>query len=149
MGGIDYHQIDTRFTQRGDAIDRVGRGTDRGANTQPADIVLAGARKFRGLLEILHGDHAHQLVPGVHYQHLLDAVLVQQREHFFLGRVLANRDQPILRSHDGGDRRIQLLLEAQVAMGHDADRLPAHDDRYAGDAARAREIQHLADRHVG
>src|SRR5580700_9179221 len=42
----------------------------------PPAVVLAGAREFLGLLEILHGDHADQLMRTADYQQLLDAVLV-------------------------------------------------------------------------
>ena len=86
---------------------------------------------------------------AVHHQHLLDAMLVQQRQHLFLRRVLAHRDQALLRRHDRGHRRIELVLEAQVAVRDDADRLLADHHRHAGDAARARELEHLADGHVG
>ena len=94
--GVDHHEIDAGLAQRGDALERVGRRADRRADAQPAAIVLAGAREFGGLLEVLHGDHADQLVVAVHDQHLLDAMLVQQRQHFFLRRILAHGDQALL-----------------------------------------------------
>ena len=71
--------IDAGLAQRRDAIERVRRRADRRADAQRAALVLAGAREFGGLLEVLHGDHAGQLVVAVDDQHLLDAVLVQQR----------------------------------------------------------------------
>ena len=63
-------------------------------------LVLAGAREFRGLLEVLDRDHADELVPPLTTSSFLDAVLVQQREHLVLGRILAHRDQPFLAGHD-------------------------------------------------
>ncbi len=146
---IDDHQVDARLAQRRYAIHGVGGGPYGGADTQPAGLILARAREFRRLLEVLHRDHAGELVIAVDDQHLLDAVLVQQRQHLFLGCGLAHGDQPILRRHDRGDRRIELLLEPQVAVRDDADRLPADDHRHAGDAARAREVEHLADGRIG
>src|SRR5207302_414365 len=80
---VHHHQVDSRLAQRRDAVERVGRGADRGANPQPAAAVLAGARKLVGLLEVLDGDHADQLVGAVHHQELLDPVLVQERANFF------------------------------------------------------------------
>ena len=76
--GIDDDHVDAGLAQRRDALERVRRRADGGADAQAPALVLAGAREFRGLLEILHGDHAAQFVVAVHDQHLLDAVLVQQ-----------------------------------------------------------------------
>ncbi len=149
MGGIDDHQVDSRLAQRRYAIHGVGSGPYRGANTEPAGLIFAGPREFRRLLEVLHRDHAGELVIAVDDQHFLDAVLVQQRQHLFLGRGLAHGDQPLLRRHHRGDRRIELFLEPQVAVRDDADRLFPDDHRHAGDAARAREVEHLTDGRIG
>ncbi len=148
MRGIDHDHIDTGVTQRGHALERVGAGADRRADAQAPGAVLAGAGEFRGLLEILHRDHAAQLVVDPDHQHFLDAVLVQQALHLVLGCALAHRHQPLLGRHDGGDRRIELELETQVAVGNDADHLGAAHDRHAGDAAGARELYDLADRGI-
>jgi len=72
---VEHHHIDPGFAQRHHPIQRVGRGADRGSDAQPADRVLAGARKFGGLLEVLDRDHALEFVVAVDHQHLLDAVL--------------------------------------------------------------------------
>ncbi len=87
------------------------------------------------------------MIAGNH-QHLLDAVLVQQRQHLVLGCILAHRDQALFRRHDRGDRRVELGLEAQIAMRDDADDLGAEHHRHAGDVLGARQLQHLADGHV-
>ena len=78
-----------------------------------------------------------------HHQHFLDAVLVQQREHLILGRVFAHRDQPILRRHHGGYRRVELGFEAQIAMRHDADHLGAEHHRHPGDVLGAGQFDDL------
>ena len=95
--GVDDDEINARLTQRGDAIQGVGRRSHGGAYAQPAAVILAGAREFRRFLEVLHRDHADELVIAVYHQHLLDAVLVQEGEDLFLGRVLAHRDESLLR----------------------------------------------------
>jgi hypothetical protein len=56
------------------------------ATLQRAALVLAGAREVGGLLEVLGRDHALEAEILVDDQHLLDAVLVQQLQHLFLGR---------------------------------------------------------------
>jgi len=76
-------------------------------------------------------------------------MLVQQREHLFLRRVLANRDQPLLRRHDSRDRSVELGLEAQVAVRDDANRLGAHHYWHTRDVLGARQLQHFADGLVG
>ena len=149
MRGIDHHHVDAGLAQRRDALERVLRRADRRADAQAARRILAGAREFRGLLEILHGDHAAQFFVAVDHQHLLDAVLVQQQQHFFLRRVLAHGDQPFLRRHDRRHRRVELHLEAQVAMRDDADDLGALHHRHAGNAFGSGQLDDLADGHVG
>ncbi len=147
--GIDDDHVDARFAQRFDALQRVRAGADRRADPQRTALVFRGARKLGGLLEVLDRDHALQVEVLIDDQHLLDAMLVQQREHLVLRRVLAHGDQPLLRRHDRGHRRVELGLEAQVAVRDDADRLGADDDRHAGDVLRARQLQHFADGLVG
>ena len=83
--GVHHHHVDAHLGERSDSIDGVRRGADRRATTQATALVLAGAGKFRGLLEVLHGDHAAQFVVVADHQHLLDAVLVQQALYLFLG----------------------------------------------------------------
>src|SRR2546430_1614807 len=89
-----------------------GTSASCSACAQGVALGLAGARKPGGLLEVLHGYHAAQLVLPVPHQGLLDTVLVQQRQHLVLGRVLAHRDQVFLGRHDRGDGSLELLLEA-------------------------------------
>ena len=135
---VDHHHVHARLDQRRDAIERVGRRADGGAGAQATVLVLAGTREFLGLLEVLHRDHAAQLARGIRDQHLLDAVAVQQQQYFLARRVLAHRDQALARRHHRGDRRVELFLEADIAMGDDAHHLVGLvDHRQARDAARA------------
>ncbi len=122
---------------------------DAGADAQATVFVLARARKVGGLLEVLHRDHALELEVVTDDEHLLDAMLVQRLEHIVLGGVLGHGDEALLRRHDRRHGRIELGLEAQVAVRDDADHLAAADHGHAADAARAREIEHLANGHLG
>ena len=135
--GVDHDHVDAGLAQRRDALERVLRRADGRADAQAARRILAGAREFGGLLEILHGDHAAQFLVAVHHQHLLDAVLVQQQQHFVLRRVLAHGDEALFRRHDRRHGRVELHFEAQVAMRDDADDLGALHHRHAGDALRS------------
>ncbi len=144
--GIDDEHVDARFDQRLDALLGIAADADRRADAQPLAIVLARVRIVARLLDVLDRDEAAQAERIVDDQHLLDAMLVQQREHFVLGRAFAHGHQTILARHDVLDRIVGLLLEAQIAVGHDADELLAVDDRHAGDVVCARDLHDFADR---
>ena len=93
------------------------------------------SRAFWMSLTVIRPAQAERVVDD---QHFLDAMLVQQREHFVLAGAFLDRDQAFLARHDVLDRIVGLLLEAQIAVGDDADELLAVDDRHAGDVvARA------------
>ena len=144
--GIDDEHVDARVDQRRDALFGIAADADRRADAQAFAIVLARVRIVARLLDVLDRDQAAQTKRIVDDQHLLDAVLVQQRQHFVLGSALLHRDQPLLARHDVLDRILGLLLEAQVAVGDDADELLAIDHRHAGDVVRARDLHDFADR---
>ena len=145
--GIDHHDVDARIAQRGDAVESIGRRADRRADAQPAAAVLARARKFGRLLEVLDGDHALQAPGAVHHQHLLDAVPVEEAQDLVLRRVLTDRYEPFLRRHH---RCVEMQLEAQVAVGHDAlDLAGRRHDRHSGDALGAGQFDDFPDRLVG
>ena len=65
------------------------RRISRGADQQPALAVLGGQRMGLGLLHVLDGDQADGAVVVVDDDQPLDAVLLQQRAGFRLGRALA------------------------------------------------------------
>ena len=72
-----------------------------------------------------------QFVVAGDHQHLFDAVLVQQRQHFVLRGILAHGDQPLFGRHHRGTGASRLRLEAQIAVRDDADHLGADHDRHA------------------
>ena len=145
VGGVDDQQVDARLDQRLDALGRVAARADGGADAQRAPVVLAGVGIVLGLLEVLGGDHAAQLEVLGDHQHLLDAVLVQEVQHFLLVGALADRHEPALRRHHGRDRRVEARLEAQVPVGDDADGAALVHHRHAGDVVGVGDRQHLAD----
>ena len=72
------------------------------------------------LLDVLDRDEAAQDPGAVHHQQLLDAVGVQQLLRALEAGPLGHRDE--LLGHHGADRLLQIALEANVAVGDDADR---------------------------
>ncbi len=101
-----------------------------GADAQALAIVLARVRIVARFLNVLDGDQAAQAERVVDNENLLDAELVQQRQHFLFGGAFRDRNQAVLARHDVLDRIVRLLFEAQVAVGHDADQLFTVDDRH-------------------
>ena len=148
VGSVHDDDVHAGLDQRVDAIVGVVAGAHGRADTQRTALILAGARVVLCFLEILRSDHAFQFEAVADHQHLLDAVTVQQRQHLVLGRLLADRDQPVLRGHHCRYRRIQLGFEAQVTMRDDAHGLLAADDGHARDAQRLGQIDDFADGHV-
>ena len=147
--GVDDHEVHARRHELGDAIERVRRGADRGADPQPSVLVLAGAREVARLLDVLDRDHAAQAAVAVHDQDLLDAVPVQQQQDLLARRVLAHGHELLARRHDLRHRQVELLLEADVAVRDDADHLVAvRRHRQAGDALGAGQRDDLADGRV-
>jgi hypothetical protein len=149
MGGVHHQQVHAGLDEGSHPLRRVAAGAHGGAHPQGAPGILGGEGVVLGLLEILGGDHALELVALVHHQHFFDAVLVQQLQHFFLVGALAHRDQPLLGGHHAGHRRVHAGLEAQIAVGDDAHRLAVVHHRHAGNVALLGESQHLAHREAG
>ena len=116
-------------------------------DAQPAQVVLAGVRILGGLEDVLDRDQPAQLELAVDHQHPLQTVLVHQRLRLLERGALAHGHQSLARRHDVAHRLIEIGLEAQVAVGDDADHALAFDHRQPGDLVGADQIQHLAHAH--
>jgi len=130
------------------AFIRVRTGGDRAADAQLAVLVLGGVRVLGGLGDVLDRHQPAQFVVAIDDQHALQPVPVHQRRGLVQARAVAHGDQPRARRHDVADRRVQPGLEAQVAVGDDADDFLALDHRQAGDLVRALQFQRVAHRHI-
>ena len=150
MRGVHHQHVHAGGDQRLDAAIGIAAHADGRTDQQAGGGVLGGVGVVGLLLDVLDRDQAAQGVVAVDHQHLLDAVAVQQLEHFLVAGALAHGDQPVLLGHDVADRVVQLGLEAHVAAGDDAGQLPGViHHRHAGDVAGAGQRQHLADGGVG
>src|SRR5690606_10610367 len=141
---VDDDDVDARVDEQRDALLGVDTGADGRADAQRTIRVLAGVRVIVRLLNVLDGDHAAQPKRLVDDEHLLDTVLVQQALNFFLARAFLHGDEPLLRRHDGRDRRLELRFETPVAVRDDADEILALHDGHAGEVVLARELDDLA-----
>src|SRR5688572_29708401 len=104
---------------------------------------------FAFLEDILHRHQALELEIAVDHEHALEAMLVHHIHRFLAARAFAHGDQLLARRHDRLHRLIEVLLEAQVAVGHDPDHPARLHHREARDFALALQLDHLAHRHLG
>ena len=147
--GVDDQHVHVRGDERLGAFDRVLGDADRGADAQPAEVVLARHRVLDGLLDVLDGDQPLQAVVVIDDQELLDLVRVQDVLRLVERRAHGHRDQ-VLTGHDLRDRPLEARLEAEVAVGQDADETPflaaVLGDRHARDAVLLHQLVRFGDR---
>jgi hypothetical protein len=147
--GVEHEEIDLGLDQGRGALQVVAVGADRRAHAQPPELVLAGARVLDRLLDVLDRDQPLEVAVPVDDQHLLDAVLVELGLGLLQGRPLRDGDQVLL-GHQLGDRLVRVRLEAEVAVGEDADQMPfGAGHRHARDLVEGHHVERLADALVG
>ena len=122
--GVDHQHVDAGLDQRLDALFGALADADRRADAQLALLVLAGVRVLGCLEDVLDRDQAAQLAVAVDHQHALEAVLVHQRlalrSRLAPSLTVTSRSCGVMMS---AHRLVELRLEAQVAVGDDADHL--------------------------
>ena len=109
---------------------------------------LRRVRILDRLLDVLDGDQALQPEVAIDDEQLLDLVLVQDLARRVERRADRHGDE-VLARHDVGDRPVDVGLEAQVAVGEDADQ-PAFlaavlGDRHARDAVLLHQVERFVD----
>ena len=150
MRGVDHQEVDPRLDQRLRALEPGRPDPGRGADPQPALLVLAGVRKGLRLLDVLDRDQPDQPVVGVDHEQLLDPVAVQELLGLLALDPFAHGDQP-LGGHQLAHRHLGVGREADVAVGQDADQAAALalDHRDARDAVRRHQLERVGERRLG
>src|ERR1019366_5499476 len=149
MRGVDDDRVDTDAHQQLGALLGALADTDRGADAEFALRIAGRARKARLLGDVFYRHQTAQLEGIVDDDDALELFLVHQRLAFGERGAFAHRDELLAQRHDLFDRRVEPGFEAKVTIGDDADdRLSLHD-RKARYAARFRQLDHLAHRHLG
>jgi hypothetical protein len=128
VGGIDDDDVHAGRDERFHPLLAVPYGSDRRADAQTAEIILACERMLGCLQNVLDGDQPLELEAIVDHQHALEPVLMHERLGVLELGALGDGDQLVAFGHDRGDRLVEVGLEPQVAIGDDADDLPAVDD---------------------
>ena len=147
--GVDDDDVDAGRDQCLDTRFGVLPRSDRGADAQAPEFVLAGARMLGGFQDVLDGDETAQLMLAIDDEHPFQAVAVHERLRRFEIGALRHGHELLRPRHDLRNRLIEIRLEAQVAVGDDPDDLPPLDDRQSGNSMLVGERQHLAHRHRG
>ncbi len=145
---VDDQHVDVRADQRLCARKRVRPDPDRGADAEPAPLVLRRVGILDLLLDVLDGDEPAQPALGVDDRKLLDLVAVEDLLGLRQRRADRSGDE-VARSHEGGDGLRRVVLEAQVAVGEDADEdLAVVGDRHAADVEMRHQREGVRDEGV-
>ncbi len=130
------------------ALERILGDADRRAAAQPAERVLARVRILDRLLDVLDGDEPLQPEVLVDDEQLLDLVPVQDLARLVERRADRHGEERVLRHHLA-DRPLDVGLEAQVAVGQDADQPPflaaVLGDRHARDPVALHQVERFVD----
>ena len=131
MSSVDGQDVYAGFDQLRRALQVIARRADGRGASQTAQAVFRSVRIFDRLLNVFDRDQALEVVVLVDDQQLLNSVFLQ--DAFGLAQRGADRNgNQVLPGHHFRDRQIEPRLEAQVAVGQDADEPPLFgDDRHA------------------
>jgi hypothetical protein len=141
---VDGQQVGLGLHHFGGALHEVpGRANCR-AHAKPSLVVLRGIGVLQPLLDVFDRDQALELKLVIHHEQLLYSVVVKDGLRLVQRRADGNRDQVLL-GHDLADRDVGAGLEAQIAIGQDADQLVVFGDRHAGDAIVAHHLEGVGD----
>ncbi len=146
--GIHDEHVHVRGDQRFSALQRVFGNADRRSAAQPPERILGGVRILDRLLNVLDRDQALEPELAIDDEELLDFLLMQDLPGVVERGADRHGDEIVL-GHHVADRPIDVGLEAQVAIGQDADEppllAPVFGDRDAGNPIAAHQVERLAD----
>ena len=125
--GIHHDHVHFSRHQFLGALQKVAGRSHRRAHPQASLLIFGRVRILQLLLNVLHRDQALERVLIVHHQQLLHAMPVQDLLRFLERSAHRDRDQ-ILLGHHLRDRQVIAGLEAQVAIGKNANQLSAFRD---------------------
>ena len=143
MGRVNNDQVRSGFDKQCHPLVGVTAGADRCTHAQCASTVLAGQRVIGRFLEILGRDHSAKLEAVVYHQNFFDTMLVKQGQDFLFVSPFQHRYQLFARSHDGGYRRVELCLKAQIPVRNNSYRFATIHDWHAGNIIGSGDFNHL------
>ncbi len=120
MGGVDDQCVHADVDEQLGPVERIGPHTQRGGHAQAAVGVLGCLGVVHPLLQVLDGDQAAQPAARIDDGKLFDFVAGEQHLGLIERGALRSGHQR-QRRHHLGDQLGVIGLEAQVAVGEDAD----------------------------
>ena len=149
MGRVHDDHVCSRADECLGALERVGADADRRRRPQPSLVVLRRVGELDLLLDVLDRDQPAQPAIRVDDRELLDLVPVQD----LLGlrqRRPDRRGDEVARRHQSRDGLGDVVLEAKVPVGEDADEdTLVVRDRDARDLVARHQFERGAHRRVG
>src|SRR5205085_3591989 len=124
MRGVNDETINTRFDEFIGALAEISGRADGGGDAQTTEIVFRGRRVLDRFLYVFDRDETFEMFVLVYDEQLFDAMLLQDGLRLFERRADGHGDERLL-GHHFRDGDVVSRLEAQVAVGDDADEMPA------------------------
>ncbi len=148
MAGVDGEDVDAVADQLGGALEVVAGGADGGADAEAALLILGGVGVLQLLLDVLDGDEAFEDVVVVDDEELFDAMVVEDFFSLLEGGADGDGDE-VFFGHHLADGDVGAGVEAEVAVGEDADELAVAGDGDAGDFVAAHDLEGVGDGLLG
>ena len=145
VGGVEDDRVHAFGVEGGHAVQGVRRDADARRHAETALGVLAGLRMQALLDEVLVGDQAHDAALRIHHGKLLHLVFLEDRLHVFAVRPGVGDGDQVVGRHDGADRDVQVVEEADVAVRDDAHEVAlAVGDGDAADVVLLHQAERVA-----
>ncbi len=148
MGGIHHQHVHPGFHQCRHPFFGTVSGTHGGAYPQATLVVFTGQGICLSFQQVGIGDHALEMVGVVHQQDLFNAVFVQQLFDLFGASPFFGGNQLVLGCHDGRDRLVIAVFEAQIPTGDYTHQLLAFHHGHPGDIVDLGDFDQLTHRSV-
>ena len=145
--GIDGDTSTLRATSSCGALQEIAGSADGRAHAQPPLAVLGRIGILQLLLDVLYGDQSLEDELVVHHQQFFHAVFVQDGFRLLERGAHRHGDQVLL-GHHFGNGRVEAVLEAQIAIGENADQLAVLGYRHAGDPVAGHQLLRGGDGQV-
>ena len=140
VGRIDHEGVHASIHKGGGTFKGVGSDAHGSGHAQATACVLAGIGARLHLDDVFISDEADEVVVLINHGQLLNFVLLQNVSGFLEGD-LRGGDEAFARHHLG-DGAVEATLEAQVAVGDDADQdVVAVHHGYAADVVFAHQVE--------
>src|ERR1700674_1796872 len=141
---VNREDVDLRFRQLLGALEKISGSADGCAYTQTSLRILGGVGIFKFLLDVLYGNQSLEIIFVVDDKKFFDAVLVQDFFGIFKRSAHRHSDQIFL-GHHPIDGNVEASLEAEVAIGEDADQAPMLSDGHSGNLVFTHKLTRVTD----